>query len=88
MQPYLASHDGVIELLSDTHRWSVGPRSILTASPLPSRSRIKGGIERAYRCWLEAADQMRGTELPGWVFIPAGGSYADAMPMEALRAAA
>lgn len=71
MQPYLASHDGVIELLSDTHRWSVGPRSILTASPLPSRSRIKRGIE-----------------LPGSVFIPAGGSYADAMLMEALRAAA
>jgi len=45
VQPYLASDDGVVGLLSDTHRWSVGPRSILTASPLLSRSRIKRGIE-------------------------------------------
>ena len=88
VQPYLASDDGVIELLSDDHRWSVGPRSILTASPLPSRSRIKRGIERAQRRWREAADQMRGCESPGSFFIPAGGSYADAMPMEKLRAAA
>ncbi|PVE52003.1 hypothetical protein DC429_16870 [Arthrobacter sp. TPD3018] len=88
VQPYLASDDGTIELLSDTHRWSVGPRAILTASPLPTRSRIKRGIERAHRRWREAADQMRGIELPGSFFIPAGGSYADAMPMEALRAAA
>ncbi|WP_430636371.1 hypothetical protein [Sphingomonas hankookensis] len=72
VQPYLASDDGVIELLSDTHRWSVGPRSILTASPRPSRSRIKRGIERAHRRWREAADQMRGIELPGSLFIPAG----------------
>jgi hypothetical protein len=31
---------------------------------------------------------MRGIELPGSLFIPAGGSYADAMPMEVLRAVA
>jgi len=88
VQPYLASDHGVIELLSDTHRWSVGPRAILTASPLPSRSRIKRGVERAHRRWREAADQMRGLDLPGSFFIPAGGGYADAIPMEELRAAA
>ncbi|KTT70586.1 hypothetical protein [Sphingomonas endophytica] len=88
VQPYLASDDGIIELLSDTHRWSVGPRSILTASPLPSRCRIKRGIDRAHRRWREAADQMRGIELPGSLFIPAGGSYADAIPTEVVRAAA
>jgi len=69
VQPYLANDDGVIELLSDTHRWSDGPRSILTASPLPSRSRIK----RAHRRWRATADQMRGIKLPGSAFIPAGG---------------
>lgn len=88
VQPYLASDDGFIELLSDTHRWSVGPRSVLTASALPPRSRIKRGIERAHRRWRKAADRMHGLDLPGSIFVPAGGSYADAMPMEVLRAAA
>lgn len=88
VRPYLASDDGVIELLTDTHRWSVGPLSILTASPLPPHSRIKRGIERAYRRWREATDQMHGLDLPGSFFVPAGSSYADAMPMEVLRAAA
>lgn len=88
LQHHLTSADGVIALISDMHHWSVGPRAILTASPLPSRSRIKGGIERAHPRWREAADRMRGLELPGSAFIPAGGSYADAMPMEVLRAAA
>jgi hypothetical protein len=88
VQPYLANDDGVIELLSDTHRWSVGPRSILIASPLPPCNRIKRGIERAHRRWREAADQMHGLELSGSIFVPAGGTYADAIPMEVLRAAA
>lgn len=88
VQPYLASDDGVIELISDTYCWSVGPRFILTASPVPSRGRIKRGVERAHRRWREAADQMHGIELPGSIFIPAGGSCAGAMPMEKLRAAA
>lgn len=88
VRPYLAGDDGFIELLSDTLRWSVGPRSVLTASALPPRSRIRRGIERAHRRWREAADQMHGLDLPGSIFVPAGGSYADAMPMEVLRAAA
>lgn len=88
VQLYLASDDGCIELLSETHRWSVGPRSVLTASPLPARGRIKRGVERAQRRWREAADQVRGLEVAGSVFVPAGGSYADAMPLEVLRAAA
>lgn len=88
VQPYLASDDGYIELLSNTHRWSVGPRSVLTRGPLPNRSRIKRGVERAHRRWREAAYEVRGLELPGSFFIPAGGSYADAMPLEVLRAAA
>ena len=49
---------------------------------------IKRGIERAHRRWREAADQMHGIELHGSLFIPAGGSYSDAIPTEVVRAAA
>lgn len=88
VQPYLASEDAYVELLSDTHRWSVGPRSVLTASALPPRNRIKRGVERANRRWREMTDRVHGLELPGSVFVPAGTSYADALPLERLRAAA
>ena len=85
---YAASDDAPVELLTDTHRWSVGPRSVLTASALPRGSRVARGIERANHRWREAAAQMYGVELDGSVHIPAGGTYADAVPMEALRKAA
>ncbi|MBP2512096.1 hypothetical protein [Sphingomonas sp. PvP018] len=85
---YAAADDAPVELLTDTHRWSVGPRSILTASALPRGSRVARGIERADYRWRETAAQMYGVELDGSVHIPAGGTYADAVPMEALRRAA
>lgn len=85
---YLSSNDTFVEILTDTHRWSVGPRHVLTASALPPRSRVKRSVERAHRRWREVTERVHGVELPGSVFVPAGGSYADAMPMEAIRAAA
>lgn len=88
VQLYLASDGTSVEILTDTHRWSVGPRNVLTASALPPRSRIKRGIERAHRRWREVTERVHGVELSGSVFVPAGGSYADAMPMEAIRSAA
>jgi len=88
VQLYLSNDDTFVEILTDTHRWSVGPRNVLTASALPPRNRIKRGIERAHRRWREVTERVHGVELPGSVFVPAGGSYADAMPMEAIRSAA
>lgn len=88
VQLYLSSDDTFIEILTDTHRWSVGPRSFLTTSALPLRSRIKRGVERAHRRWREVTERVHGLELPGSVFVPAGCSYADATPMEAIRSAA
>ena len=88
VQPWLASDDSRIELLTGTQRWSVGPRSVLTASPLPPRSRIKRGIERAHRRWRELAGQVHGIHLSGSRFIPAGATLAEAVPMESLRSAA
>jgi len=88
VQLYLASDDTLVEILTDTHRWSVGPRNILTASALPPRNRIKRGVERAHRRWGEVAERVHGVDLTGSIFVPAGAAYADAVPMEALRAAA
>lgn len=85
---YLDSDSTSVEILTDTHSWSVGPRNVLTAAALPPRSRIKRGIERAHRRWREVTERVHGVELPGYVFVPAGGSYADAIPMEAIRSAA
>lgn len=87
VQLYRSSEDTFVEILTDTHRWSVGPRNVLTASALPPRHRIKRGMERAHRRWREVTERVHGVELPGSVFVPAGGSYADAMPMEAIRSA-
>ena len=85
---YLSNDDTLVEILTDTHRWSIGPRNVLSASSLPSRNRIKRGIDRAHRRWREMAERVHGVELTDSVFVPAGSSYADAMPMELLRAAA
>jgi hypothetical protein len=88
VQLYLASDDAFVEILTDTHRWSIGPRNALTASALPPRSRIKRGVERAHQRWREVAERVQGVELTGSIFVPAGGSYADAVPMETVRTAA
>lgn len=88
VQLYLASDDTFVEILTDTHRWSIGPRNVLTASALPPRSRIKRGVERAHRRWREVAEQVHGVNLTGSIFVPAGADYADAVPMETLRTAA
>jgi len=88
VQLYLSSDDTFVEILTDTHRWSVGPRNVLTASALPPRSRIKRSVERAHRRWREVAEQVHGVKLTGSIFVPAGADYADAVPMETLRAAA
>ena len=88
VQLYLSSNDTFVEILTNTHCWSVGPRNVLTASALPLRSRIKRGVERAHRRWLEVTERVHGVELSGSVFVPVGGSYAEAMPMEEIRSAA
>ncbi|RMB55839.1 hypothetical protein C8J44_1102 [Sphingomonas sp. PP-CE-3A-406] len=88
VQLYLASDDSSVEILADTHRWSVGPRNVLTASALPPRNRIKRGVERAHRRWREVAERVHGVELIGSIFVPTGGSYADGVPMETLSEAA
>lgn len=85
---YAASDDAPIELLTDRHRWFVGPRAVLTAAPLPPRGRIKRGVERAMRRWREQALQYRNLDLTGSVFVPAGAELAQGVPMKTLAQAA
>lgn len=79
---YAASDDAPIELLTNMHRWSIGSRSMLTASALPPRNRVKRGIERANRRWRDVTERVHGVTLTGSLFVPAGGRYADAVPTE------
>jgi len=83
---YAASDEAPIELLTDTHRWSIGPRASLIASPLPPRSRITRGMARAERLWREAAAKAWGIKLVGSIHVPDGARYADGLPMEELLA--
>ncbi|KTF68989.1 hypothetical protein ACNFJ7_02815 [Sphingomonas sp. HT-1] len=83
---YAASDEAPIELLTDTHRWSIGPRASLIASPLPPRSRIARGMARADRLWREAAEKAWGIKLVGSIHVPDGARYADGVPMEEFAA--
>lgn len=88
VQLYASSEDAPVQLLTASHRWFVGSRSILTAAALPPRAKIARGVDRATRRWRAAASQAHNLDLTGSVFIPAGATYADAVPMEELRRAA
>jgi hypothetical protein len=88
VQLYAGSDEAPVELLTATHRWFVGPRSILTAAALPPRAKMARGVDRAMRRWREAALQAHNVELTGSVFVPAGSTLAGAVPMEELRRAA
>jgi hypothetical protein len=85
---YAASDDAPVELLTDRHRWFVGPRAVLTAAPLPPRGKIRRGVERAMRRWREQTLRSHNLDLTGSVFVPQGASFAQAVPLEALKRAA
>ncbi|WP_010543167.1 hypothetical protein [Sphingomonas elodea] len=83
---YAASDEAPIELLTDTHRWSIGPRASLIASPLPPRGRLARGMARANKLWREAAKRAWGIKLVGSLHVPDGARYADGIPMEEFAA--
>lgn len=85
---YAASEDAALELLTDRHRWFVGPRNVLTAAPKPSKAKIAAGIVRAMRRWQHTAMAVQGVELTGSVLVPAGQGFSGAVSMDdVLRAA-
>lgn len=85
---YAASDEAPIALLTDRHRWFVGPRAILTAAPLPPRGKIRRGVERAMRRWGEQALRSHNLDLTGSIFVPQGANFAQAVPLETLAQAA
>lgn len=85
---YAASDEAPVELLTDRHRWFVGPRAILTAAPLPPRGKIKRSVEHAMLGWREQALRSRNLDLTGSVFVPKGANFAQAVPLETLAQAA
>ncbi|KQM96349.1 hypothetical protein [Sphingomonas sp. Leaf226] len=85
---YADSDEALVELLTDRHRWFVGPRAVLTAAPLPPRGKIRRGVERATRRWREQALRSHNLDLTGSVFVPQGANFAQAIPMESLARAA
>ncbi|KEQ54374.1 hypothetical protein [Sphingobium chlorophenolicum] len=80
VQLYAASEEASIELLTSQHRWAVGSRHVLIAKPLPSRSKIKAGVERAARRWRETTLSTAEGPLPTAHLLPVGSSFANAMP--------
>jgi len=83
VQLYAASEEAPIELLTSQHRWTVGPRHLLIAKPLPPRSKMKTGVERAARRWRETTLVTAEGPLPTAHLLPVGSSLTDAMPDQA-----
>ncbi|UZW55087.1 hypothetical protein NUH86_16695 [Sphingobium sp. JS3065] len=83
VQLYAASEEAPIDLVTSQHRWTVGPRHLLMAKPLPPRSKIKAGVERAARRWRETTLVTAEGPLPAAHLMPRGSSFADAIPDQA-----
>lgn len=86
--PYAANETAKIELLADRRRWHIGPRHALTSAQLPPKDSWESGIAIARRRWRQVAATMKSVSVEGSMWVPDGGSYADAIPHEALRIAA
>lgn len=86
--PYAANETAKIELLADRRRWHIGPRHILTSAKLPPTDICDSGIAIARRRWRQVAATMNLVSVEGSMWVPAGGRYADAVPLETLRVAA
>jgi hypothetical protein len=61
--PYAAAMDAPIQLLTETHLWSVGPRNVFTAAPLPPGSTVVKGVQRAARRGRNAVETMEAVTL-------------------------
>lgn len=85
---YAAAEFATIELLAGDRRWQIGPRHVLTAAKLPPTNRRARGEEIAMRRWRKAAAAIGPVELVGSLWVPPGGSYADAIPHARLDIAA
>lgn len=85
--PYAAAERAKIELLAED-RWHIGPRRMLTAAKLPPKRRWESGIAIARRRWRHLAETTPLLPREGSLWVPPGGSYADAIPHEALKVAA
>ena len=73
---YAASPSAPIELLTEHNRWFIGPRHVLTAAPLPPRSKIEAGVKRAMRRWCDAVESIGKLNLTGSILVPQGATYA------------
>ena len=85
---YAATETSPIELLADDDRWFIGSFFRLTASELPREARRAQGEEIAWRRWRHAVATMAPLTLSGSVWVPPGGTFADAIPHERLKVAA
>ncbi|WP_076072944.1 hypothetical protein [Sphingomonas montana] len=82
---YAASETARIELLTGDRRYFVGPRHFLTGAKLPPNARRANGEAIAWRRWRQAVSTMAPATLKGSVWVPKGGSFADAIPHEQIK---
>lgn len=85
---YAASETSKIELLSDSRRWFVGSRHVLTSAKLPPKSRREQGEKIARRRWRQMYAALGDLRLEGNLSVPVGGRYADAIRHEDIKIAA